>query len=150
MSIVKGFVEVTRVLERLHGAGLSHRALRPTAIVMNQRHASLRDFGLATVPPRRGENAGLPGAGTGARFRHPPRPRHRRVPVGRAVAARPHRPPACRRAAALPPSGSVPDSLAQAVSGALRQDPAARPDVGTFRLRLRAATRDLLTVPPQR
>ncbi|MGX1759290.1 phosphorylase family protein [Streptomyces lydicus] len=151
LTIVKGLATVAEFLGRLHDGELSHRALRPTAIVMGRQHASLRDFGLATVPPRRGEHAGpyqAPEQRHGSVTR--PGPAADVYQVGallqHALTGRPPTPglPAFR------PSGAVPDTLAQAVADALRQDPAARPGIRTLRLQLLAATRDLLAVPPQR
>ncbi|WP_329214244.1 hypothetical protein OG352_03655 [Streptomyces sp. NBC_01485] len=148
-SIVKGLTEVAEVLDGLHSQGFSHRALRPTAIVMHRPRMVLRDFGLAAVAPRQGENAGPYQA-----------PEQRHGSVGRpgpatdvyqlgallhhALTGRPPVPglPAYRA------SPSVPTGLAHAVTGALRQDPAGRPGVRTLRLALLAAVRELSAVPP--
>ncbi|WP_052230325.1 hypothetical protein [Streptomyces sp. CT34] len=148
-TIVTGLAEVAVVLDRLSGEGFSHRALRPTSVVMNRSHTALRDFGLAAVPPRPGENPGPYQApeqryGSGVR----PGPATDVYQVGallyQALAGRPPVPglPAYR------PSASVPASLGHAVSGALQQDPAARPGVRTLRLALLAAARELTSVPP--
>jgi nucleoside phosphorylase len=152
-SIVKGLTEVAEVLEGLHSEGFSHRALRPTAIVMDRPRMVLRDFGLATVPPRPGENAGpyqAPEQRHGAAGR--PGPATDVYQLGallhRSLTGRPPVPrlPAYRAAA------SVPAGLAHAVAGALRQDPAGRPGVRTLRLALLTAVRELSAVPapPQR
>ncbi|MFE7113838.1 hypothetical protein ACFU99_00205 [Streptomyces sp. NPDC057654] len=148
-SIVKGLAEVTQVLERLSGEGFSHRALRPTAVIMHRPHMVLRDFGLATVPPRRGENPGPYQApeqryGSGVR----PGPATDVYQLGallhQALTGRLPGP-------GLPPyrgSASVPDSLVHAVAGALREEPGARPRARTLRLALVAAARELTSVPP--
>ncbi|WKX73542.1 hypothetical protein [Streptomyces sp. XD-27] len=148
-SIVKGFTEVAEVLDGLHSEGLSHRALRPTAVVMNRPHMVLRDLGLAAVPPRLGENPGpyqAPEQRYGSGIR--PGPATDVYQLGallyRALTGRTPAP-------GLPPyrgSASVPDSLVHAVAGALRQDPGARPGVRTLRLALLAAVRELSSVPP--
>ncbi|WP_345617661.1 hypothetical protein [Streptomyces ziwulingensis] len=151
LTIVQSLAAVAQFLGALHDEGLSHRALRPTAVIANRQRASLRDFGLATAAPRRGEHPGpyqapeqrhgsvtRPGPATdvyqlGALLRH-------------ALTGRPPTPgmPPFR------PPGAVPDSLARALSGALRQDPAARPDARGLRRHLLAATRELRSFPPQR
>ncbi|MFF1446182.1 hypothetical protein [Streptomyces sp. NPDC058295] len=152
-SIVKGLTEVAEVLDGLHSKGFSHRALRPTAIVMHRPRMMLRDFGLATVPPRRGENAGpyqAPEQRHGSADR--PGPATDVYQLGallhRSLTGRPPVPglPTYRA------SASVPDGLADAVAGALRQDPAGRPGVRTLRHALLAAARELSAVPapPQR
>ncbi|MFF4952223.1 hypothetical protein [Streptomyces chattanoogensis] len=148
-SIVKGLAEVAEVLDRLSGEGLSHRALRPTSVVMNRPHMVLRDFGLAAVPPRLGENPGpyqAPEQRYGSGIR--PGPATDVYQLGallhRALTGRTPVPglPAYR------PSASVPAGLGHAVSGALQQDPADRPGVRTLRLALLAAVRELSSVPP--
>ncbi|MFI6644041.1 hypothetical protein [Streptomyces sp. NPDC050504] len=148
-SIVSGLAEVARLLERLSAEGLSHRALRPTAIVMGQPRTALRDFGLAAVPPRRGENLGpyqAPEQQRGSRT--DPGPATDVYQLGallhRALTGRVPQP-------GLPPyrgSASVPNSLTHAVAGALREDPGARPGVRTLRLALVSAARELASVPP--
>ncbi|MGE6732698.1 hypothetical protein [Streptomyces sp. NPDC059900] len=147
-SIVKGLAEVAHVLEQLSSEGLSHRALRPTAVVMHQQMV-LRDFGLATVPPRLGENPGPYQApeqryGSGAR----PGPATDVYQIGallyRALTGRTPEP----RLPAYRGSASVPDSLVHAVTGALHADPRARPGVRTLRLALLTAARELRSVPP--
>nr|WP_223189034.1 hypothetical protein [Streptomyces sp. TRM68416] len=147
-SVVKGVAEVAEVLERLHGNGFSHRALRPTAIVMHRPRMVLRDLGLATVPPRQGENAGpyqAPEQRHGSADR--PGPATDVYQVGallhRSLTGRPPVPglPAYRA------SAPVPAGLAHAVAGALRQDPAERPGVRALRLALLAAVRELSVVP---
>ncbi|MCX5337522.1 hypothetical protein [Streptomyces sp. NBC_00140] len=149
-SIVKGLADVAQILERLSSERLSHRALRPTAVVMHRPHMALRDFGLATVSPRPGENPGPYQApeqryGSGAL----PGPATDVYQLGamlyRALTGRIPEP-------GLPPyrgSASVPDGLVHAVAGALREDPGARPGVRTLRLALLAAARELASVPPQ-
>ncbi|WP_405641411.1 hypothetical protein [Streptomyces sp. NBC_00019] len=149
-SIVKGLADVAQILERLSSERLSHRALRPTAVVMHRPHMALRDFGLATVSPRPGENPGPYQApeqryGSGAL----PGPATDVYQLGamlyRALTGRIPEP-------GLPPyrgPASVPDGLVHAVAGALREDPGARPGVRTLRLALLAAARELASVPPQ-
>ncbi|MEU1627095.1 hypothetical protein ABZ746_17595 [Streptomyces sp. NPDC020096] len=148
-STVKGLAEVAEVLDGLHSEGFSHRAIRPTAIVMHRPHMVLRDFGLATVQPRRGENAGPYQApeqrhGSGGH----PGPATDVYQLGallhRSLTGQPPVPglPAYRA------SASVPASLAHAVTGALQQDPTARPGVRTLRLALLTAVRELSAVPP--
>ncbi|MCM2415568.1 hypothetical protein LNW71_30185 [Streptomyces sp. RKAG290] len=148
-SLVRGLADVAQVLERLSGAGFSHRALRPTAVVMHRPRMVLRDFGLATVPPRPGENAGpyqAPEQRHGSRVR--PGPATDVYQLGallhRALTGRIPGPglPAYRG------SDAVPDSLVRAVAGALRQDPGARPEARTLRLALLSAARELASVPP--
>ncbi|GGT51170.1 hypothetical protein GCM10010207_59360 [Streptomyces atratus] len=148
-SIVRGLADVAHVLERLSGAGFSHRALRPTAVVMHRPQMVLRDFGLATVPPRPGENAGpyrAPEQRHGSRGR--PGPATDVYQLGallhRALTGRIPDP----RLPAYRGSDSVPDSLVHAVAGALREDPGARPEARTLRLALLSAARELASVPP--
>ncbi|MGW2630563.1 phosphorylase family protein [Streptomyces chattanoogensis] len=148
-SIVKGLAEVAEVLDRLSGEGLSHRALRPTSVVMNRPHMVLRDFGLAAVPPRLGENPGPYQApeqryGSGIRPGAATDVYQLGALLHRALTGRTPVPglPAYR------PSASVPAGLGHAVSGALQQDPADRPGVRTLRLALLAAVRELSSVPP--
>ncbi len=150
-SIVKGLAGVAETLERLSGEQFSHRALQPTAVVIQRPRMVLRDFGLATVPPRPGENPGPYQApeqryGSGTR----PGPATDVYQLGallyRALSGRIPEP-------GLPPfrgSASVPDSLIHTVADALREDPAARPDVRTLRRALLATARELTSVPPQR
>ncbi|MEH0421077.1 phosphorylase family protein [Streptomyces sp. B21-083] len=150
-SIVRGLAQVAEVLERLSGERLSHRALQPTVVVMHRPHMVLRDFGLATVPPRPGENPGPYQApeqryGSGVR----PGPATDVYQLGallyRALTGRVPEP-------GLPPyrgSASVPDGLVHAVAEALREDPGGRPAVRTLRLALLAAARELMSVPPPR
>ncbi|MEW2163717.1 hypothetical protein AB0912_12060 [Streptomyces sp. NPDC007084] len=150
--IVRGLADVAHILERLSAAGFSHRALRPTAIVMDRPRMVLRDFGLATVPPRRGENAGpyqAPEQRHGSRVR--PGPATDVYQLGallhRALTGRTPDP----RLPAYRGSASVPDRVVQAVAHALREDPGDRPDARTLRRALRAAADDLASVPsPQR
>ncbi|MFI6556196.1 phosphorylase family protein [Streptomyces griseus] len=148
-SLVKGLADIAQSLERLSGAGYSHRALRPTAVVMHRPRMVLRDFGLATVPPRRGENAGpyqAPEQRHGSRIR--PGPATDVYQLGallhRALTGRIPDPglPAYRG------SDSVPDSLVHAVASALREDPATRPGAGELRLDLITAALELASVPP--
>ncbi|WNI26168.1 hypothetical protein [Streptomyces sp. ITFR-16] len=148
-SIVKGLAEVAKALERLSGAGSSHRALRPTAVVVHRPHMTLRDLGLATVPPRPGENPGpyqAPEQRYGSGFR--PGPATDVYQLGallhRALTGRVPEP-------GMPPyrgSGSAPDGLVHAVAGALREDPGARPGAGALGAALLAAARELASVPP--
>lgn len=151
-SIVKGLSEVAEVLERLGSGNLSHRALRPTSIIMNRRRTMLRDFGLAAVPPRPGENPG-PYQAPEQRFRSHFRPGTATdvyqlgAILYRALAGR--SPDA--GAYGMPPSAlphCTPDSLVQAVTVALRQDPHERPGIRTFRVALLSAARELSSVPP--
>ncbi|MBC9728188.1 hypothetical protein [Streptomyces sp. TRM68367] len=151
-STVKGLAEVAEVIERLGSENLSHRALRPTAVVMNRPHMVLRDFGLATLPPRPGENPGpyqAPEQRYGSGFR--PGPATDVYQLGallyRALAGRTPAPGPPGLSPQVAPA-SVPDSLAHVVAGALRQDPGARPGVRTLRLALLAAARELSSVPP--
>ncbi|WP_050507426.1 MULTISPECIES: hypothetical protein [Streptomyces] len=153
LVIVKGLSTVAQLLGRLHAEGLAHRALQPTAVVMNQQYATLRDFGLAAVPPRPGEHAGpYQAPEQGYRFGSASQagPAADVYQLGALLQhALTGRPPA----PGLPPyrpSGSLPYSLAQAVTDALRQNPAERPDIHGFRSQLLVATRDLRTLPPQR
>ncbi|MGW6242112.1 phosphorylase family protein [Streptomyces sp. NPDC055094] len=148
-SIVRGLADAAYIIEQLSDAGFSHRALRPTAVVMHRPQMVLRDFGLATVPPRRGENVGpyqAPEQRHGSRVR--PGSATDVYQLGallhRALTGRIPNPglPAYRG------SDSVPDSLVHAVTGALREDPGARPEVGTLRLALLSAARELASVPP--
>ncbi|MFI1204020.1 hypothetical protein ACH4VR_32075 [Streptomyces sp. NPDC020883] len=148
-SIVKGLSEVAEILERLSGEGFSHRVLQPTSIVMNQPRMVLRDFGLAAVPPRMGENPGpyqAPEQRYGSGFR--PGPATDVYQLGallhQALTGRAPAP-------GLPPyrgPAAVPDSLLHAVAGALRQDPRVRPGIRAFRVALLAAARELSSVPP--
>ncbi|MET8663977.1 hypothetical protein ABZV87_06535 [Streptomyces tendae] len=148
-TIVKGLADVAEILERLAVERLSHRALGPTAVVMHRPRMVLRDFGLATVPPRPGENPGPYQApeqryGSGVR----PGPATDVYQLGallyRALTGRTPAPglPAYRG------SASVPDSVVHAVAGALREDPGARPGVRALRLALRTAAGELTSVPP--
>ncbi|MFH8987723.1 hypothetical protein [Streptomyces sp. NPDC017940] len=149
LTIVKGLAAVAQFLAGLHAGELSHRALRPTAIVMNQQRAFLRDFGLAAVPPRPGEHVGpyqAPEQRHGSAAR--PGPAADVYQLGallhHALTGRPPVP-------GLPPSrppGAVPDRLVRAATNALRQDPAARPGVRVLHRELLAGTRDLLAAPP--
>ncbi|MGA4847123.1 hypothetical protein ACOBQB_12980 [Streptomyces sp. G5(2025)] len=148
-STVQGLAEVAGVLERLSDRGRSHRALRPTALVMSRPRTVLRDFGLAAVPPRPGENAGpyqAPEQRYGSGFR--PGPATDVYQVGallhRALTGRAHDPGLPLR---VDPA-VAPDSLVHLVAGALRQEPAARPGMRALRLALRAAARDLSSAPP--
>ncbi|NGO46690.1 phosphorylase family protein [Streptomyces ureilyticus] len=145
---VQGLAAVAELLGRLHGKGFSHRALHPTAIVMDRPRMVLRDLGLAAVPPRPGESAGPYQApeqrhGAGAR----PGPATDVHQLGALLQhALTGRPPA----PGLPPyrpAGSVPPRLAQAVVDALQQDPTARPGIRELRLELLAAARELPLVP---
>ncbi|GAU69160.1 purine nucleoside phosphorylase I [Streptomyces sp. NBRC 110611] len=148
-SIVKGLAEVAEVLERLSREGFSHRVLRPTSVVMNRPRMVLRDFGLAAVPPRMGENPGpyqAPEQRYGSGFR--PGPATDVYQLGallhQALTGRAPAP-------GLPPyrgPAAVPDSLVHAVAGALRQDPRVRPGIRAFRVALVAAARELSSVPP--
>ncbi|MBX7550956.1 hypothetical protein K1Y78_23580 [Streptomyces sp. tea 10] len=151
-SIVRGIAEVAHVLERLAGENLSHRALRPTAIVMNRPHMVLRDFGLAAVGPRPGENPGpyqAPEQRYGSGLR--PGPATDVYQLGallhQALAGRIPDPGYPGLTPANAPA-SVPDSLVHVVGSALRQDPGARPGVRAFRLSLLAAARELSSFPP--
>ncbi|MEU6664201.1 hypothetical protein [Streptomyces sp. NPDC046821] len=148
-TIVKGLADVAQFLERLSDGGFSHRALRPTAVVMQRPHMVLRDLGLATVPPRRGENAGpyqAPEQRHGSSVR--PGPATDVYQLGailhRALTGRIPEPglPAYRG------SASVPESLVHAVAGALQEDPSGRPKARTLRIALFAAARELTSVPP--
>ncbi|MER7918515.1 MULTISPECIES: hypothetical protein [unclassified Streptomyces] len=150
-SIVRALAEVAHVLERLSGAGVSHRALRPTAVVRCRPHSVLRDFGLATAPPRRGENPGpfqAPEQRHGSTVR--PGPATDIYQVGAllhlALTGRTPEPgwPPYRGTAA------VPDRLVRVVADALQEDPGARPCARTLRLALLAAARELASVPPPR
>jgi len=150
-TILMGLAILIRSLERLHAEQLSHRALRPTAIVMRPSRMVLRDLGLAATPPRQGENPDpyqAPEQRYGSAVR--PGPATDVYQLGallhRALTGQVPQP-------GWPPyrgSDSVPDSVVRAVAGALLDDPAARPDVRTFRRDLLAAERDLTSVPPQR
>ncbi len=150
-SIVQALAEVAHILERLSGAGASHRALRPTAVVLRRPHTVLRDFGLAASPPRPGENPGpfqAPEQRYGSAFR--PGPATDVYQVGAllhlALTGRTPEP-------GWPPyrgSAAVPDRLVRAVADALQEDPGARPSARALRLALLAAARELASVPPPR
>ncbi|MFY4721100.1 hypothetical protein [Streptomyces sp. LaBMicrA B280] len=150
-SVVQALAEVAHVLERLSGAGVSHRALRPTAVVLHRPGTVLRDFGLATVPPRLGENPGpfqAPEQRHGSAVR--PGPATDVYQVGAllhlALTGRAPEP-------GWPPyrgSAAVPDRLVRAVADALQEDPGARPSARALRLALLAAARELASVPPPR
>lgn len=152
-SVVKGLAEVATVLERMGDENLSHRALRPTAIVMSRPRMLLRDFGLAAVPPRPGETPGPYQApeqrhGSGAR----PGPATDVYQLGallyRALTGREPGPGAFGPPPAALSSSSAPDSLVRLVTGALRQKPGERPRMRTFRLTLLSVARELASVPP--
>jgi nucleoside phosphorylase len=149
---VKGIAEVATVLERLGDQNLSHRALRPTAIVMDRPRMVLRDFGLSAVPPRPGENPG-PGQAPEQRYGSGDRPGPATdvyqlgVLLHRAVTGRDPAPGAFELPpAAFPPS--APDRLVSLITGALRQEPGERPRMRTLRLALLSAARELASVPP--
>lgn len=148
-SIVKGLTDVAEALERLGSAGLAHRALHPAAVLVHGTRMALRDFGLAAVPPRPGENPGPYQApeqrhGSGSR----PGPATDVYQLGallhQALTGRPPDP-------GLPPyrgGARVPDSLVHAVAGALRPAPQDRPRARALRLALLTAARELSSVPP--
>ncbi len=150
-SVVNGLAEVAGALERLGSEGLSHRALHPTALVVNGSRMALRDLGLAAVPPRPGENPGPYQApeqryGSGTR----PGPTTDVYQLGallhQALTGRLPDP-------GLPPyrgAPAVPDSLVHAVASALRPAPQARPGARSLRLALLTAARDLSSAPPPR
>ncbi|MFG3255063.1 hypothetical protein [Streptomyces sp. NPDC048172] len=150
--IVKGLAEVAAALTRLSSENLSHRALQPAALVMNQPLMLLRDLGLATVPPRPGENPGpyqAPEQLHGSPFR--PGTATDVYQLGallyRALAGRCPDP----RAPGLPTSNllaSAPRDLVHALTCALRQDPGERPGMRAFRAALLSAARELSSVPP--
>ncbi|MDG9715569.1 hypothetical protein [Streptomyces sp. DH24] len=151
-SMVRGIAEVAEVLERLAGENLSHRALRPTAIVISRPKMVLRDFGLAATAPRPGENPGpyqAPEQRYGSAFR--PGPATDVYQLGallyQALVGRTLDPGYPALSPANAPS-FAPDSLVQVVGSALRQDPGARPGVRAFRLAVLAAARELSSVAP--
>ncbi|GHF32112.1 hypothetical protein [Streptomyces fumanus] len=151
-SVVKGIAQVAAFLERLAEENLSHRALRPTALVMDQPRTVLRDLGLAAVPPRPGEYAGpcqAPEQRYGSADR--PGPATDVYQLGallhHALTGREPAPGAF----GLPPSAfpaSAPAGLVRLVTGALRQRPGERPRMRTLRLALLSAARELAAVPP--
>ncbi|ESQ07178.1 purine or other phosphorylase 1 [Streptomyces sp. PVA_94-07] len=152
-SIVKGLAEVAVALEWLSREGYSHRALRPTAVVMKRQWTVLRDLGLAAVPPRKGENLGpgqAPEQQYSSRFRPGPATDVYQLGALLHLALTGHYPapglPPCR-----PATQAVPVSLVHAVAGALQQDPRDRPGIQAFRAALLGALPELSSVqPPQR
>ncbi|WP_193318023.1 MULTISPECIES: phosphorylase family protein [Streptomyces] len=148
LRALRGLIPVTETLDRLHEAGIAHRALRPTAIVLGDPGMSLRDLGLAATRPRPGEH---PGPYQAPEQRHGalsgPGPATDVYQLGailhQLLAGRPP-------VEGLPPyrsSGPVPPGLAQLLAATLARDPAARPPLRMLRAGLHGAARELARAP---
>ncbi|MEV0279595.1 hypothetical protein AB0I22_24820 [Streptomyces sp. NPDC050610] len=145
---VEGLVAVAEALDRLHGQGLSHRALQSTAVVLGRPRMVLRDLGLAAFRPRRGEHAGP--------YQAPEQKHGSRVIPGPAtdvyqLGALLHSALTGRTPVpGMPPysqSAQVPPSLVGAMRCALEDEPADRPDLCWLRRELTTAARELSAVP---
>jgi serine/threonine protein kinase len=126
---------------------LSHRAISPTAVLVNGRQGALRDFGLATTPARPGENSSphrAPEQRYGAVGQRPGPPTDVYLLGLLLYGAMTGRPPAFEPV----PVPAGPETLSRATAGALRSDPAERPGISEFRGAVLDAARELAASPP--
>lgn len=133
-ALVRALPTVARTLQALHVLGRAHRALRPDVLLASRDRIRLRDAGLAATAPVAGEGP--------AAYRAPEQDRPLLTPPGPAtdvfqLAAIIFHLATGQLAGVNPPPPSLlrpglDGSLDDALLGALADDPALRPSLGTF------------------